>query len=607
MSKNNREKILGQFFSGHAVANLLYALLDHTGEKTMIDPMCGKGDMFSPFRNTEIKLYGNEIDTIAFNNCSHSYPTAILWNLNCFSNTALNNYLKHGYDIVMTNPPYIRYQLQSDAADIVGEWLLLEQIKESLISFAKRVGTLDSDEKEMVMEQVTKISGLSDLAVPSWILCMMLVKKGGQLALVLPNSWLNREYSKPIKILLSRLFEIEYIINDANAIWFKGKAQVKTTILIAKRKKPQSNSMLSYVDLFQKAGDATCITANIETDDLRHVFNYDSFGNDMYTVRKVPSQSFLFNTEQNQNGEWFSLLNRFTTKDKLVSLTDIGVQTGQGLRSGANVFFYVPFNYNSDKQSEKYLIEVIQNQQELPSCISIKHGTCKLLYIQDSVIPSDFETIPNKFRKKIKVLPPQICDYINKKSHEKKGDKFIPELSSVKTNVSKGNEEKPPRFWYMLPPLAKRHKAELFIPRVNGGKPMTRLNLKERVVDANFTTMWLSEESDYDIYSILAILNSTWCAIQYEEVGSVMGGGALKLDAVQLKKILLPVFNRSQIERLHKIGNLLKSENFISKKVTEEIDTIFLEAIGEVSNQESSLNILNSYWFYYYNQRNNEF
>src|SRR5690606_31264697 len=67
-----------------------------------------------------------------------------------------------------------------------------------------------------------------------WILCAALVRQGGRLALIAPESWLSRDYATVVHYLLFRWFEIEFVVEDEHASWFD-KAQVKTTLIIARR------------------------------------------------------------------------------------------------------------------------------------------------------------------------------------------------------------------------------------------------------------------------------------------------------------------------------------------------------------------------------------
>lgn len=607
MDRISRKKSLGQFFSGHHVAELLYSLLKHDGIATMIDPMCGEGDMFFPFKRDNITTYGNEIDVYAYKKCKQCYPTTDIWNFNCFSTDAIKNYCKWGYDVVMTNPPYIRYQLQNEASEIVnGKWLLLEQIKIQLLMLADSMKTINSDERELVKKEINNISGLADLAVPSWILCLLLVKPGGQLALVLPSAWLSREYSSPVKNILIQLFKVQFVVNDANASWFKGKAQVKTSIIIATRgTNNEPYEEFSLIDLYKNAGDSRSLTGNLGYNNLIDKFEEPHVRQGLITVRRIPIGSFLATNQSGRNSVgWSSLLSKVADSRKLVQIGNCGIKFGQGLRTGANSFFYVPEVLVKGKQSNYFFPDVIQNQKQLKDTFSTAIGTCKLVYIQDAVTPEDYQYIPDRFKKSIHILPKEICEFIKTKSVEKKGDTIIPELSSVKTNIARGNEEKPPRFWYMIPPLTRRHFGDLFLPRVNGARPFVRLNPKKLVVDANFLTIWIEGDSTYNLFSLLAVLNSTWCSVQFEELGSVLGGGALKLDAIQIKKILVPVFHQNHLDELTEIGKRLRRCGFSNKGIIDEIDRIILETL-EIPDIKDSVKELNLFRDYYYNQRNN--
>ena len=170
--------------------------------------------------------------------------------------------------------------------------------------------------------------------------------------------------------------------------------------------------------------------------------------------------------------------------------------------------------------------------------------------------------------------------------------KFIPKLSAVEPNTKKWNPAKPndsPRYWYMLPPLTSRHLPDLFVPRVNGKNPITRINPDSKyVIDANFSTIWLSEGlSEHDIYSTLALFNSSWFVVAMEEYGTVMGGGALKLEATQIKKIPIPKLDDIAIEKLSNLGKTLISDPTNNEGTTDRIDAILVKYLGINKNTKS--------------------
>ena len=569
----NKEKYLGQFFSGEKIAKLLFELLDTSSIQTVIDPMCGIGDMFEPFHGGPYQIHANEIDGTAYNSCKQRFPNITITNLNCFSSHALNSYSAIGYDLVITNPPYIRYQLRDKVQSIIdNEWMELKDIKKQLKSYCDIVIT-DYYENQLFKSCIENISGLADLAVPCWILCLMLLKPGGQLAIVMPNAWLTREYSMPVKRLLAEILELNYVINDANSAWFTGKAQVKTTLLIGKRCKPKQSHLISLVDLYKSAISETSLIGKIPENDPKNAFKENFLIENLYKC-SLTSQADYLNTASCLSAIQLTV----PTSIEWKSLESYGIKIGQGLRSGANIFFY-PETLIQDENCSKYLIEAIQKQTDLKGYLTAK-GNSHLIYIQDALTPEDFASTYPQHQKHFSILPKTLCEYIAKYSQIKKGENIIPELSSVKTNVTTQNEIRPPRFWYMLPKLTERHLAPLFIPRVNGGYPIVRYNPNRLVIDANFCTIWLEEKSELTILALLAILNSSWCVLQYEELGTVLGGGALKVDAAQLKKVILPNLKISDIKKLHGYGSKLAYSPSHNEETIKNIDEIIIQSAG---------------------------
>lgn len=145
------------------------------------------------------------------------------------------------------------------------------------------------------------------------------------------------------------------------------------------------------------------------------------------------------------------------------------------------------------------------------------------------------------------------------KSYKRAGkDRPIPELSAVRTNVrlSKAPDQRG-RHWYHLPPLKSRHTPALFVARVNNDMPIVYRNVGRRlVIDANFSTLWIDPEAVSPISSeaLLALLSSSWTQALLEMSSTVMGGGALKVEASHLRRLLLPRPDPAMEAWLHKLG-----------------------------------------------------
>ena len=97
-------------------------------------------------------------------------------------------------------------------------------------------------------------------------------------------------------------------------------------------------------------------------------------------------------------------------------------------------------------------------------------------------------------------------------------------------------------------------------------------------VDANFITLWNNDSTMQ--YFVFALLNSTWFKCYMECISTVMGGGALKVEAAHVRKVLFPKYSTKQIALLAQCGKRLRDELVLSPKIQDEIDTIVLKPFG---------------------------
>ena len=585
----NKQKVLGQFFSGVRLAQLISTFVDKSHVKSVIDPMCGIGDMFSAYEDAE--MTGVEIDAFVQEYAQKRYPAASIFCGDAFAPTTIQQYSTEGYDLVVTNPPYVRRETLNNSGGIQ---MAVSSIRQSLLDFLANAITMTASEKIKMRKAITDFSGLADLAVPSWLLCMMLVKDGGQMAIVVPNSWQTREYATPVQTLLKDLFEIKYVINDVSNTWFKDSAQVRTSVVVAKRSsQADRNSNVTYIDLYSRASNRKSLYGNIgDTDGFQRVVRERISIPGLCEFSSI-RQADLY-SEQIAGLSPLSKLRHLgeIRSEKLIALSDYHSKVSQGLRTGANGFFYLkakPGGYYSSlypklvTDSDKYFVSVLQSQEGLGNNFSVSpRQPYGLLYIQDAATYEDLAATPDINKRRYATLPEALSAYIRfSEKCEIKG-KPIPELTSVKTNVSK-HRDKPFRFWYMIPTLQPRHIAKLFMPRVNSKEAITYINTTDEtmVIDANFITFNILEGSRLTERSLLALLNSTWSKVLVEECGTVMGGGALKIDAVQFKKAYYPRFSDEEIERLNALGEaLIATSKQEAEPIISEIDNVLLKALG---------------------------
>lgn len=264
----SKEKILGQFFSGEKIPSLLASLLQINDIRTAIDPMCGSGDMFKPFINTNIEFWGIEIDSEVANITQKKFDRISIFNHDAFDCDFLLKLIpEHGFDLVITNPPFVRRELLNPISSN-GIHQDFNSIRKNIVALIDNVNYIDLQDKKSIKTTLTELSKYADLSILSWILCISLLRHGGQLALVVPTSWMTREYAKSLIKLMNKLFKIEYIIIDANRTWFEGAAQVQTSLIVARRKYPNVSYIhdtIKYVNLYQSSISETSLIGNIPT------------------------------------------------------------------------------------------------------------------------------------------------------------------------------------------------------------------------------------------------------------------------------------------------------------------------------------------------------
>ena len=634
-------KRYGQVFSGKKVGELLVSMLPKKlVVKSIIDPMVGKGDLLQAacvkYPQAD-KILGIDIDEDVKDKCNDVVPEAEILIKDAFKCNEID--IEGGWDLVITNPPYIRYQTLKNNPEIGlpdGK-----ELRGCLINHIQNTRLLNDLEKQLYLDVSKSYSGLSDMAVPSWILCASIVKKGGYMAMVVPETWLNRDYAMPIHYLLLRCFEIVAIARDVESAWFEN-AEVRTCLVICKRKEnePIENSYSDTVLLELQSGikDQESLVGSMK---YMGCIGYEAvnriiatkaiFSSEDFSSRIVPAlelfpgfigklnkQKWIHEEDKVQIENTTFLPNEIRSiaskcdDVEYDSLEDLGWTVGQGLRTGANEFFYAQL-------LSENAVNIVQTEQWYGRRIALSsHNIRKALkkrsdinglvvnyddlnkcvfYIQNQVRQVDYYRLTKKAAEHYTLMESELDDYITKgekyisPSHNKK----FRELSAVITNEKK-IDDKYERFWYMLPPLKERHIPNLCISRVCSESPETILinqaEKREIIVDANFITLWNQNHRDQVI--TFALLNSTWTKLFLEVIGTVMGGGALKVEASHVRKIVFPRLDNDKKTELEHIGEALLKRRNINNKIQKQIDEIVTSPFGDenkisVSNQTEKL------------------
>ena len=631
------KKRLGQYFSGDMIADVLVSISNPSADADVIDPMAGSGDMLaaaSRFGVPTSKLYGVEIDTDVALQCEARNIHSKVINSDAFSLDYFESFGKTSWDLVITNPPYVRYQSLATSEGSHVKIKTSKEIRDGLCDVIRKLNHLSNEDKNYFLEIADSYSGLSDLAVPSWILCAALVKDGGTLAMVVPESWINRDYAVSIKYLLLKLFDIQCVIEDINAAWF-ADALVKTNLVVAKRVPLKSciqkaaNQTFRQIRLSSKLigetslVDKLCYHKTLGLDALRHLINSDEKG-DGFESKSVSLENFVSNVLASKH---FSKVSKATLKNtrqkvnipddlakvikplstrEMTNLDSWNFTVGQGLRTGANKFFYAEcsssnndfewLRVNDTIQLENVCIPKVYSLPTLryQSDISDKYKASadmlahRLIYIYENVFDTHNNPINNEHK--------PLANYINAADRVTflKGGKAtrFRDLSAVKPNIRSDGS----RNWYMLPMLSRRHQPQLCMSRVNYKSPRCLFVQEGVIVDANFSTLWTESKDLRLTYALLALLNSQYVQACLEINAAIMGGGALKVEATHIRAIPVPIPNEKIIALLHPLGEQLSQvDTSSSAGILRQIDEVILGYCFEIDDPLQAQRLLEEF------------
>lgn len=525
---------------------------------------------------------------------------------NAFDPATWEDLQKAPWDLVITNPPYVRYQRSTEASSGDLEVPSASAVRAGLGDVIGRLDYLDPEYRAALQDITKAYSGMADLAVPSWILCAALVKPGGTLAMLVPDTWLSREYATPLAALLDRFFDVECVVHDADAAWFTD-ASVRTTLFVARRleggaESGARGSSALHVRVDHRAASEGSLVGRAFPDSMTpeaafaeavRTWRTTGTGPELpgcHFERADPDEHALDSPTMASGPGMPAQLRSIVASPStpaMVTLEDLGWRVGQGLRTGANVFFYATAEGGSGEHellrvdrkvggglipvSRELALPVVRSQMDLPAGAEIKPAEVpgRVLALHGHIRAQDRQgQSPEEDRvlAGYDVLPKDLADHLTYVEGLNLGSdehgRFVPNLSAVRPNTRRFDTARPdvaPRFWYQLPPFAPRHRPDLCIARVNYRHPRVVLNPDRAVlIDANFSTLWRENSDGLDPLALLALLTSTWAQASMELLGTVLGGGALKLEATQLRKLVLPATVRDSEALLAQTGRMLR-------------------------------------------------
>jgi predicted RNA methylase len=648
-SAEQRRKRLGQYFTGRRAAQLLAALAQTQRAGSVIDPMMGRGDMLmGTLEHGRPRLLGGiEIDPAVFAGgaarCQEAgVCTDALVLGSAFSPHTVGRLPTRAWDVVITNPPYVRYQRASGAAQ--PSVPSAAQLRGGLIATIEQSDALEREDRRLFCELARGYSGLADLAVPSWILCASLVRLGGTLAMLVPATWLSRDYAHPVRYLISRWFDVLCVVEDGDASWFPD-ALVRATLVVAQRipRRPSAFQATpaegyAHVRLTAGMGDGKSLVGATLAGRQDPDRAFADAVREWKAMAQAPSEHPLHPrwvpaaAERQElrraagRGAWLRALGESeapaaepsapqphaalaalcgSSGARCVSLQQLGWRVGQGLRTGANRFFYLDLlqagedrdRLRADARLAQAPLDVppgltrpvLRRQAELLPGLAVHphHAGGRVLVLDGWALAEDLEGLPPQ---PYRPLDGRLAEHVRMAAQVDLGSEDrprpIPRLSAVAPNArpfDPARPQRPARFWYQLPRLADRHLPSLLVARVNSAHPRTLVNVgRSTVIDANFSTLWPTPQATVDAYGLLAVLNSAWCVAEMELRATVLGGGALKLEAAHLRRLALPRLSNHEWRAAEQLGRRLAqaAPGRECVAVLADVDRLVLRAAG---------------------------
>lgn len=264
------------------------------------------------------------------------------------------------------------------------------------------------------------------------------------------------------------------------------------------------------------------------------------------------------------------------------------------MRTGANDFFYMQIVSEKEhsyivrgkiwcKELQKFsvkknnIIKVVQNRNNVGGLVVVPAELdLGVLRISDEIRTTDRASCSCNRISETRVLSDALTAYVSAaEAYVDARGRSFKEYSAVSPNEKKDNSGFT-SYWYMLPGFTKRHLPDLCVTRINAkatecifvpqtpGTPVA--------VDANFSTLWCSSEQTTKI--AFALLNSSWSKCYLEITSAIMGGGALKVEASHIRKLLFPQYSAEQLQLLSVYADQLLRVKKMTQELQDKIDTV---------------------------------
>lgn len=505
-------------------------------------------------------------------------------------------------------PPYIRQEDIDKLAQNYTATVVLPALARD-----RKVLAPDAAKMGELLDPI-ELSGQADIYASMFVHAAALLKSGGRLGFVTPNSWLGSEYGRELQGFFLRHFKIIAIVESRIEPWFE-TAQVNTIFTIlecCENNRERSNHLVKFVSVKKKLKDIITWDMQFEASDRWHnlgliIQKIERAGSEFIDIARdgtiVVSPPNLVNDFEDENfrirvikqgeleediarafgaGHWGRFLRapkiyfdlRQMLADKLVQLSDESIAgVNYGLKPGITDFFTLPSERAKEFGIEKeFLVPFLTTFRDVGKPVIIPKDTDNLLFFCG-------------------------LDKNELRRQGKKGALKYIEWGETQTTTGRGQVGRAGVPWPEVPSVKNRPRWYDVGERVPGDVVMNQfigermffiLNPHKIFVSNTFFEASFVDKELLDVW--VALMNSAISYLITEVHGRLTWSvGVMYLYGPEIKTLLLPdarkITPTSQKKILSAFAPLLKRR---IKKVSEEVrekdrqefDASVLEALG---------------------------
>lgn len=302
-ANSSEQKLRGAYYTPFDLADKIVRLFDFEKIKTILEPSCGDGVFIDALAKNSLiskNITAVEIEEPELNKVKERYKNEKSVKLikDDFLNFYENAKKSQSYDLILGNPPYIRYQYLSEA-------------QRNILS-------------QIIEENGMKPNKLINIWVCFLVACTKLLSENGKIAFVIPAELLQVAYAEELRLFLSNQFSKITLITFETLVF----PDIEQEILV-------------FVG--EKGGQEKGIRT-IEMHDLNDFSKLDLESNGFIPLQHVKEKWTRYFT----NSEEIELIRQLKEDKRFKKFSDFGI-INVGITTGDNDFFSI-----DKEREEKY-------------------------------------------------------------------------------------------------------------------------------------------------------------------------------------------------------------------------------------------------------------